>query len=368
MITFNNNFPQLFDALREQDCEAVNKLQVIEGDVMKLNLGISESDVEKLKTCSIIFHAAASVRFDDPLKSAILLNTRGTREVCELARKMPKLKALMHVSTAYIQPKNLYVREMLYPTDADWKTYIKYAENLDDDVLNCLTLKLTNFAPNTYTFTKHMAEAVCVDYKMTTDLPIIIYRPSIVSITESDPFCGWCDNLNGPMGLTFVGALGLNHVMNVDGSNKMDVVPVDICAKSMIIAVWKKAVEQRSALESSDIPVYNATSIKILSYTSFVFDLSQMLKEIPSVHMFGLPGFTFSTCTLYCWLIRLFRNIIPALIVDGILRLVGNKKLRWVRRFSIMFFFWQFPFQRYEVATNNLQQRQLFALLHTSHL
>jgi alcohol-forming fatty acyl-CoA reductase len=131
----------LFDLLKEQDSEAFEKLHVIEGDVGELNLGICKSDLEKLKTCSVIFHAAATVRFDDPLKSAILLNTRGTREMCKLAQSLPNLKALVHVSTAYIQPKNMYVEEKFYPTDAHWETYIDFAENLDEDLLNALTPK-----------------------------------------------------------------------------------------------------------------------------------------------------------------------------------------------------------------------------------
>lgn len=153
---------------------------MIQGDVMELNLGMSEQDLEKIKSCSIIFHAAASVRFDDPLKSAILLNTRGTREVCEVAKLMPNLKSFVHVSTAYVQPKNLFVEEKIYPPDGNWRTYIEYAENLDEELLDNLTLKLTRFAPNTYTFTKHMAEHVCIYYRSQFKLPITIYRPSIV--------------------------------------------------------------------------------------------------------------------------------------------------------------------------------------------
>lgn len=131
----------LFDKLREDNSEAFLKIVPIGGDVMELNLGMSAVDTEKLKLCSVIFHAAASVRFDDPLKSAILLNTRGTREVCELARSMPNLKALVHVSTAYIQPKNFYVHERTYPTEGNWRDYINYAESLDSELLNSLTLK-----------------------------------------------------------------------------------------------------------------------------------------------------------------------------------------------------------------------------------
>jgi alcohol-forming fatty acyl-CoA reductase len=106
-----------------------------------LRLGISDSDYEKLQRCSVIFHSAASVRFDDPLKKAILLNTRGTREICELARSLPNLKCFVHVSTAYIQPKNFHIEERLYQPQGEWRNFIKYAENLDIDLLDTLTMK-----------------------------------------------------------------------------------------------------------------------------------------------------------------------------------------------------------------------------------
>lgn len=127
--------------MKEENPECFEKLQVIEGDIIELNLGISKADLEKLKSCSVIFHSAASVRFDDPIKKAILLNTRATREVCKLATTMHNLKALIHVSTAYVQPKNSFVEEQLYPSEADWKYYIKFAEEMDAGLLNSLVLK-----------------------------------------------------------------------------------------------------------------------------------------------------------------------------------------------------------------------------------
>lgn len=131
----------MYNKLKSENPKALEKIHVIEGDVKKVNLGISELDAEKLKSCSVIFHSAASVRFDDPLKDAILLNTRGTREVCKLAQTMLNLKSFVHVSTAYIKPRNLHVQEKIYPSKADWRTYIKFAETLDEDLINALTDK-----------------------------------------------------------------------------------------------------------------------------------------------------------------------------------------------------------------------------------
>jgi len=50
---------------------------------------------------NIVYHAAASVRFDDTLKDAIFLNTRGTREVAKLALETKNLEVFVHVSTTY---------------------------------------------------------------------------------------------------------------------------------------------------------------------------------------------------------------------------------------------------------------------------
>lgn len=148
---------------------------------MELKLGIADGDMEKLSNCSIVFHCAASVRFDDPLKKAILLNTRGTREICLLAQKMPKLKALVHVSTAFVQPKEMYVKEKIFEAGGDWENYINWAEKHDESLLNLLTPKLTDHAVNTYTFTKNLAEHVCMDFRQKYKLPLVILRPSIVA-------------------------------------------------------------------------------------------------------------------------------------------------------------------------------------------
>lgn len=131
----------MFEKLKETQPEAFKKIQPLEGDATELNLGLSDASMEKLKSCSVIFHAAASVRFDDTLRSAILINTRGAREVCEIARKLTNLKAFIHVSTAFIQPKNFYVEEKIYPPEGNWRDYIKLAENLNEDTLNAMALK-----------------------------------------------------------------------------------------------------------------------------------------------------------------------------------------------------------------------------------
>jgi nucleoside-diphosphate-sugar epimerase len=54
----------------------------------------------------------------------------------------------------------------------------------------------TDFKPNSYVYTKGLAEQICESYK--NQIPITIVRPSIVVGTELEPIEGWNDNFNGP--------------------------------------------------------------------------------------------------------------------------------------------------------------------------
>lgn len=86
---------QLFDTLKDANYELEKKLVPILGDVMQLKLGLSDEDRALLvDNVSIIFHVAASVRFNEPLKNAVLMNTRGTREVCRLGLATKKLEVI----------------------------------------------------------------------------------------------------------------------------------------------------------------------------------------------------------------------------------------------------------------------------------
>lgn len=89
-----------------------------------------------------------------------------------------------------------------------------------------------------------MAEQVCVDYKASHNIPVVIYRPSIVSNTEIEPICGWNDNFNGPMGLFMTTVCGIKRATVGNLKDFLNGVPADICIKGMLIAAWKQWREQ----------------------------------------------------------------------------------------------------------------------------
>lgn len=177
----------------------------ISGDVMEIGLALSEEDKKRMANVTVVFHSAASVRFDDPLHEAVIMNTRGTRELMLFAETLVNLKSFVHVSTTYFNPRQRVVCERMYPANGDWKATIKLAEEYPD-VLDVLTDKYINYEPNTYTFTKGLAEQVAIEFQ--DRLPIIIFRPSIVISSMEEPFPGWVDNFNGPVGLLLACGIG----------------------------------------------------------------------------------------------------------------------------------------------------------------
>ena len=63
---------------------------------------MSGQDREIMKhEVNIIFHSAATVRFDEELSRAASMNVRGTRELMGLAKQMRNLVSFVHVSTAF---------------------------------------------------------------------------------------------------------------------------------------------------------------------------------------------------------------------------------------------------------------------------
>ena len=70
---------------------------------------------------------------------------------------------------------------------------------MTDDQLNSINRSLLEGRPNSYTYTKSLAEYVLANEAK--DLPLAIYRPSIVSGSAREPYPGWVDCIHGPTGI-----------------------------------------------------------------------------------------------------------------------------------------------------------------------
>lgn len=87
-----------FDTIRSSGLLA--KILAVEGDLELPKLGLCAKDQETIiKNVSVVFHSAASINFDLPLKKAFELNFQGSRRVLELSKQILNLKVKMIFNT-----------------------------------------------------------------------------------------------------------------------------------------------------------------------------------------------------------------------------------------------------------------------------
>lgn len=154
------------------------KLIPIQGDVSEVNLGLSPNDRDTLiANVNVVIHSAATLDFNETLRSTVVTNLLGTRRVIELCQQIRTLAAMVHVSSAYVNSFQLECDEILYPLKVDVKKVTNLVDGLSDDALLDIQKDLLGDHPNTYTFTKHFAEHEVA--KFADKFPCGIVRPSM---------------------------------------------------------------------------------------------------------------------------------------------------------------------------------------------
>ncbi|XP_050557890.1 putative fatty acyl-CoA reductase CG5065 isoform X1 [Spodoptera frugiperda] len=316
----------LFDRLRKERPGFESQVFVIAGDVMELGLGISEEDRALIvNRVNIVYHVAASVRFDDPLEYAIRMNLRGTKEMVELAADIRNLNVFVHVSTSYANTNRETLEEIVYPPHADWRETLNICETTDSHTLKVLTPKFLGELPNTYTFSKQLAENVVAEYKGI--LPIVIIRPSIVISSVEEPVPGWIENFNGPAALLAACGKGILRSMYTDPDLVADYMPVDISIKSFIVASWLRGTKELSP--NDDLPIYNCCAGKLNTVTmgQMIAMGRQIYPSVPVNDMLWTPGGDLTKSKTLHYIKVILLHLLPAIFVDTILWLAGRKPM-----------------------------------------
>lgn len=136
--TFKNNV--FFGPLRSQKPKELDKLRAINGDISLEGLGVSEEDLILMKNVSFVIHCAATINFTEPLRNAIALNIRGTRDTLEIAKSFKNLQLFMYTSTFYSNCNLKSSEEKVHTPPMDWRAALKLLK-YDGDTLNALTPK-----------------------------------------------------------------------------------------------------------------------------------------------------------------------------------------------------------------------------------
>ncbi|KAJ6668447.1 hypothetical protein lerEdw1_011929 [Lerista edwardsae] len=312
---------KVFDRVREEWPNFHEKIKPINAELTQPNLAITPEDTQELLSeVNIVFHCAATVRFDEPLKHALLLNVMGTQQLLVLAHQMQRLEAFIHVSTAYANCNRRYIEEVIYPPPVDPKKLFDLVEWMDESLIQEITPKLIGDWPNTYTFTKALTEYLVQQEKGNLNAAII--RPSIVGASWQEPFPGWIDNFNGTSGFLIATGKGIIRTVKCNTDAVADIIPVDVAINFTLAAGWYTAVHRPKSML-----IYNCTSgcINPCCWGEMEYHVISTYKRNPLEKAFRIPCINLTSNYLKHQYWTAVSHKVPAFLYDLYLMLTGRK-------------------------------------------
>ncbi|KAL6661996.1 hypothetical protein ACP70R_001380 [Stipagrostis hirtigluma subsp. patula] len=276
---------ELFGLLREKHGNGFqqfvdDKIAALAGDIVYENLGLEAPVFDELaKEMDVIVNIAATTNFYERYDVSLDVNVMGVKHLCHFAKQCPKLKMLMHVSTAYVSgdkeglilekpiKHGESLREGLYlDIEAelrlvrDAKKELKLNAGDDPSKTERKAMKELGLQrarhfgwSNTYVFTKAMGEMLLSELR--GDIPAVIMRPSIITSVMADPLPGWMQGTR-TIDTLIIGYAKQNLSCFLgDLSVVPDVIPGDMVVNAMLVAIVAHSGER-----GAPPPVYHATS------------------------------------------------------------------------------------------------------------
>lgn len=316
-----------FSSAKRNMSEGVDwsKVVAVEGDMSCENLGLSSDTMEKVcSSVNIVFNIAASVQFDAPLKQNLRDNYLGVSNLLQLATKFQRLISLVHVSTFFTNSHISHVEEKVLPMNRDCEKMAELITWIPDELSESIAPQVMENRPNTYIFTKAMAENLV--QKFQGRLPIAIVRPSIVTPSVKDPNPGWVDNVNGPMGLGVLASLGILRNIDWNYYGVCDLIPVDCVVDCMLTVaertprLYPKEIKVYNCSTSSLNPITWGEGFEIMRAESFKAPPYKMLRipiQVPKHRRANKIGFALTKLS----------ELLFAYFIDFILMICGQKTL-----------------------------------------
>lgn len=186
----------------------VEKFSIVEGDITKPNLGLTQPDLERARAeTHTVFHLAAAYDLAVAAEVGQLVNVQGTKNVNEFAKTIASLRRYHHVSTCYVAGR----RSGLIREDE---------------------LEHTAGFRNHYEESKYLAELSVEALK--SEMPVTIHRPAVV---VGDSRTGETAKYDGIYYLIhylrrWPGGLTLLNIGNSKVS--LNLVPIDFVIEAMV--------------------------------------------------------------------------------------------------------------------------------------
>jgi fatty acyl-CoA reductase len=256
------------------------KLAVLELDLGRDGLGLTDAGREQLRSCDIVIHSAAAVEFDNPADLSAQTNLLGAARMVEALTSAGSRPHLVHVSTAYVggMLRGLVREAPPHDPGLNWRNEAAVLSTLRapveeesrrPEVLNKLRREaVSRMGPagtpavaraterlrdrwvkdkliergrahanamgfaDIYSFTKAMAEHAVVE--LHGDIPLSIVRPSIIESALAEPFPGWLEGFR--MAEPLILAFGRGILRDFSGlpDALLDIIPADFVVNTVL--------------------------------------------------------------------------------------------------------------------------------------
>lgn len=275
----------LADFLRE-------KIEVVDGDVSQPNLGLAPDVHERLsRSVNVIVNSSGLTDFNPDIRDALAMNVRASQYVLEFLTQCAH-GSLLHLSTSYVVgfrdgrvleelPRNYTPKNVPgYDATVEWASLEALVRNTEaraesEEVTGELTRAaqkkehaakdlhgaalenqirknrtrwlrqtLTDAGskralelgwPNTYTYTKSLAESLIRKYMDEhPDAAIAVVRPAIVESTVAQPFRGWNEGINTSASLSYLLGTFFRQLPSTE-TKCLDLIPVDSVSRGMML-------------------------------------------------------------------------------------------------------------------------------------
>lgn len=213
--------------IAERTGTPLENFALIEGDITRPNLGISDDDLRTIREeTTSVFHLAAAYDLAIDKETATRVNFEGTSNVNELCRTIANLRRYNYISTCYVAGKRI---GRILETELEHNAGFR----------------------NFYEETKYLAELEVEKLKST--LPVTIFRPSVV---VGDSQTGETVKYDGIYYLIqyLRKAPGLLRLINVGNKNvRLNLVPVDFVVDGIAaLSSHEDAIGKTIALADPD--------------------------------------------------------------------------------------------------------------------
>ncbi|XP_045457853.1 fatty acyl-CoA reductase wat-like [Melitaea cinxia] len=329
----------VFDRLKEEVPKFRHKIVAIPGDCGAAGLGLTITDRQTIiEKVHVIFHSAATVKFDEHLKIALITNVQAPLYLLQMAKDMKGLKAFMHISTLYSNAHLTRIEEKFYPCEMDCKKLQQMIDKLTDEEINEMLPTILGKRPNTYTFSKALAEKEL--RQNSGSVPLAIIRPAIVASTAKEPIKCWVDNMYGPVGITVGAVTGMLRTMECDASVTAEIVPVDIVVNCLMVAAYDVHKEYTNGT-LSEPPIFNYVSSveNRITWGDFIHLAWGDIDKNPFSNAVWYIYLILTNSAFLNYIYRFFLHLLPAAMVDGLAVCIGKKpkmlkKYRTIHKFT----------------------------------